>query len=205
MAITNGYATLAQLKSALRIPTADTVDDALLETSIEAASRVIDGACERIFYSVSGTRVYRPVDSFTCDIDDLVTLTTLKTSSRGDGVFDITWSATDRQLEPLNGLSGGTYRPFDTIRAVGDYLFPLWDVKSVNALEATVQVVGTFGFSSVPVDIKQATILLAMRQFKRYDSPLGVAGFGDLGVIRVGRIDPDIESLIMPYKKIRMA
>jgi hypothetical protein len=57
----------------------------------------------------------------------------------------------------------------------------------------------------VPTDIKQATILLAMRQFKRYDSPLGVAGFGDLGVIRVGRIDPDIESLIMPYKKIRFA
>ena len=205
MAITNGYATLANLKAALRIPSSDTVDDALLETSIESASRQIDGACERVFYSTSGTRVYRPTDSFTCEIDDLVTLTTLRTSSRADGTFDITWTATDRQLEPLNGLSGGSYRPFDTIRAIGEYLFPLWDPKSVNNYEATVQVTGTFGWSSVPVDIKQATILLAMRQFKRYDSPLGVAGFGDLGVIRVGRIDPDIESLIMPYKKIRMA
>lgn len=203
MAITNGYATLAQLKAALRIT--DSVDDSLLETSIESASRQIDGACERVFYSTSGSRVYRPTDSFTCEIDDLSSLTTLKTSSRGDGVFDITWTATDRQLEPLNGLSGGSYRPFDLIRAIGEYLFPLWDPKSVNNYEATVQVTGVFGWTTVPTDIKQATILLAMRQFKRYDSPLGVAGFGDLGVIRVGRIDPDIESLIMPYKKIRMA
>ena len=41
MAITNAYATLADLKGALRIT--DTVDDALLETSIESASRQIDG------------------------------------------------------------------------------------------------------------------------------------------------------------------
>ena len=203
MAMTNPYASLAELKAALRIT--DNVDDALLETSIESASRQIDGACERVFYSTAATRVYRPRDSFHCDIDDLVTLTTLKTSSRADGTFDITWTATDRQLEPLNGLVGGSYRPFDSIKAIGDYLFPLWEPKSVNAYEATVQVAGTFGWSAVPTDIKQATILLAMRQFKRYDSPLGVAGFGDLGVIRVGRIDPDIESLIMPYKKIRFA
>lgn len=205
MSITNGYATLAQLKAALRIPSADTQDDSLLNTSIESASRQIDGACERVFFTTSATRVYRPVDSFTCDIDDLVSLTTLRTSSRGDGTFDITWAATDRQLEPLNGLSGGSYRPFDTIRAIGEYLFPLWDPKSVNNYEATVQVTGVFGYASVPTDIRQATIFLAARQFKRYDSPLGVAGFSDLGVIRVGKIDPDIESLIMPYKKIRMA
>ena len=203
MAITNGYATLNEVKAALRIT--DSVDDALLETSIESASRQIDQACERVFYQTSATRVFRPRDSFTCEIDDLVTLTTLKTSSQANGTFDVTWTATDRQLEPLNGLSGMSYRPYDTIRAIGDYLFPLWEPKSVNAYEATVQVVGTFGWASVPVDIKQATILLAMRQFKRYDSPLGVAGFGDLGVVRVGRIDPDIEALIMPYKKIRMA
>ena len=203
MAITNGYATLADLKSALRIT--DSVDDTLLELSIESASRQIDGACERVFYSTVATRVFRPRDSFVCEIDDLVSLTTLKTSSQANGTFDITWTNTDYQLHPLNGLVGGSYRPTDSITAIGEYLFPLWEPKSVNAYEATVQVAGTFGWSAPPTDIKQATILLAMRQFKRYDSPLGVAGFGDLGVIRVGRIDPDIESLIMPYKKVRMA
>jgi hypothetical protein len=40
-----------------------------------------------------------------------------------------------------------------------------------------------------------------MRQFKRYDSPTGVMGFGDLGVMRVGRVDPDVEKLLMPFRK----
>ena len=68
-----------------------------------------------------------------------------------------------------------------------------------------MQVVGTFGWNAVPTAIKQATILLAMRLFKRYDSPLGVAGFSDLGAVRVGRIDPDVDRLIMPFKRVRMA
>ncbi len=40
MAITNGYATLAQVKAALRIT--DSVDDPLLEMAIESGSRAID-------------------------------------------------------------------------------------------------------------------------------------------------------------------
>ncbi len=61
MAITNGYTTLAQIKKALRIPTADTVDDELLELSIEGASRTIDGVADRVFYSTAGaTRVFIP-------------------------------------------------------------------------------------------------------------------------------------------------
>ena len=57
----------------------------------------------------------------------------------------------------------------------------------------------------MPTAIKFATILLATRLFKRMDSPLGVAGFGDIGVIRVSRIDPDIDALIQPFKKLRMS
>jgi hypothetical protein len=44
-----------------------------------------------------------------------------------------------------------------------------------------------------------------MRQFKRYDSPLGIAGFGDIGAMRVSRIDPDIESMLMPFRKVSFA
>jgi len=204
MAITNGYCTLSDIKAALRIT--DSVDDALLELSVEAASRQIDGATDRIFYNAgSATRVFLPTDPYACQIDDIVSLTSLKTSSAADGNFDVTWTSTDYEAHPLNGLSGGQYWPTNEFKAIGDYLFPVWTTSTTNSNEATVQVTGTWGWSSVPTAIKQATILLAMRQFKRYDSPLGVAGFGDLGAIRVGKLDPDVDALVMPYKKVSAA
>lgn len=197
MAITNGYATLAQVKAAMRI--ADNVDDALIETAIESASRQIDGHCQRRFYQTTTTRVYTPNDSLVTEIDDLVTLTTLKTKSDIDGTFDTTWGANDYQLEPLNRMAGGLDVSWTQIRAVGDFLFPTFGG------EATVQVTGVFGWSSIPSEIKQACIILSQRQYKRYDSPLGVAGVGEIGVIRVSRIDPDVASILAPYRRIRMA
>jgi len=142
-----------------------------------------------------------PTNDFVCETDDIVSVTTLKTSS--DGVtYDTTWTASDYQLEPLNGVSGGLVTSYTRIRAVGDYTFPSWNTSGTYALLAPVQIAGVFGWSNIPNAIKQATILLAMRQFKRFDSPLGVAGYGDLGVVRVGRVDPDVESLIAPFRRM---
>lgn len=203
MAISNGYATLADVKAALRIT--DNVDDSLLELSIEAASREIDGWCERVFTSSTATRIYRPTDVFTVEVDDLQSITTLKTDSDGSGTFDVTWTATDYQLNPLNGIAGGITTPYTAIRAIGQYLFPIYEPRNVNSQEASVQIVGVWGWPSVPTAVRQATILLAMRQFKRYDSPTGVMGFGDLGVMRVGRVDPDVEKLLMPFRRMAFA
>jgi hypothetical protein len=203
MAIIDGYATLADVKAALRIT--DTVDDSLLEISIEAASREIDGWCERVFTSSTAVRVYRPTDVFTVETDDIQSITSIKTDIDGDGVFETTWSVSDYQLEPLNGIAGGIKSPFYIIKAVGSFLFPIYEPRNVNSNDASVQVTGVFGFPTVPTAVRQATILLAMRQFKRYDSPTGVMGFGDLGVMRVGRVDPDVEKLLMPFKRMRTA
>ncbi len=199
MAITNGYCTLNDLKASLRIPVSDTIDDDLLELAIESASRDIDQASERFFYSSDETRIFMPQDSLNTVTDDLSAVTAIKTSSAANGTFDVTWTSSDYQLMPLNGIAGGMVLPYDRIYAVGDYWFPQ------AGQEATVQVTGTFGFTSVPTAIKQATVLLSARIFKRNDSPGGVMGFGDLGIIRVGRMDPDIEKLIQPFRKIRFA
>lgn len=203
MAITNGYATLSDVKAALRIT--DTVDDSLLEISIEAASREIDGWCERVFTGSTATRIYRPTDVFTVELDDLQSITTLKTDSDGSGTFDVTWEATDYQLNPLNGIAGGITTPYTQVRAIGQYLFPIYEPRNVNSNEASVQINGVWGWSSVPTAVKQACIILSMRQFKRYDSPTGVMGFGDLGVMRVGRVDPDVEKLLMPFRRMAFA
>lgn len=198
MSISNGYATLTEIKSALRIT--DTLDDSLLEMAIESASRLIDGYANRSFYSAgTATRYFVANDSFLTVIDDLVTLTSLETSSDGDG-FDTTWTSNDYQLEPLNGYVDGLQTPYTEIRAVGDFLFP------IIGEEALVKIVGTWGYSSIPITIKQACILQASRIYKRLDSPLGVAGFGDLGVIRVSsRLDPDVAQLVDPYRKVYFA
>jgi hypothetical protein len=197
MAISNGYATLTQVKAAARIT--DTVDDSLLEMAIETASRMIDGICERRFFTAgTESRYYVPASGLVCDIDDLAgTAITVVVSTAADGVFDLTWAATDYQLEPLNNQSTGlTFAP-TRLRAVGDYVFP-WDYLGTR----TVKVTGVFGFgTAVPMAVQQATIIAALRTYKRLDSPLGVAGFGDMGAIRVTRVDPDVQAMLAPYRR----
>jgi len=198
MAITNGYCTLADLKAALRVQ--DSIDDSLLELAIESASREIDGYCERVFYSTTGTRVYAPTNIYTVTTDDIISVTTLKSSS--DGVtYDITWATSDYQLEPLNGVAGGLSTPFTRIRATGNYLMPSFSAGTFYELEALIQVMGVFGWSAIPAAIRQATVILAMRLFKRLDAPLGMIS-NDMGSMRVGRFDPDVEALVAPFRKV---
>jgi hypothetical protein len=199
--ITNGYATLAEVKAALRIPASDTIDDALLEMAIESGSRAIDGYTNRNFFS-SGTvsRVYAPSTSFVTEIDDLISITTLKSASDDDSGFDITFKPTDFQLEPLNGNVDGQPTPFTQVRAIGDYLF-----NQFNG-QATVEVTGVFGFATVPIAVRQATVIQSSRIYKRLDSPLGVAGISDIGIMRVSnRLDPDVAQLVDPLRRIRFA
>ena len=198
MAITQGYCTLAQIKAAARI--SDSVDDTLLEMAVESASRAIDGHAGRYFYSAgTATRYYAADDSFIVQIDDVSsTALTLETSSGGDGVFDTTFTTVDYQLEPLNGKVDGLDVPFTRIRAVENFLFP------VEAEQALVKLTAVFGWPSVPTPITQACIIQASRIFKRLDSPLGIAGFGDMGAMRVSRyLDPDVEQLVAPYRRLR--
>jgi len=206
MAITNGYSTRNQIKAALRIGTADTIDDELIDNCAGAASRLIDGYCNRKFWAVGSAtaRVFQAENEFYCNIDDISgTAITLKTSSFPGNGFDVTWSVTDYQLEPLNGNLDGLTWSYDKIRAVGDYLFPT--VNANYGEQALVQVTANFGWPSIPEPVTQATIIQASRLFKRYDSPLGVAGFGDMGAIRVSRaLDPDVAQLVEPYRRMRL-
>ncbi len=198
MAIVNGYCTLAEIKASARIT--DSVDDTLLELAVESASRMVDSYTQRYFYNAgTATRLFAPQDSYVSEIDDLITLTTLQTSDGDD--FGTTWAAKDYQLEPLNGnVDGLTNHPATRIRAVDDFIFNVLDG------EATVRVVGVWGWSAVPIAVKQATIIQAARIFKRNDSPLGIAGFGEMGAVRVGvQLDPDVKHLIDVYRKVRFA
>ena len=62
MAITNGYATLAEYKAFVvsrgQTATTDTNDDAVVEDIIEGASRLIDTYTGRTFYARTETHYY---------------------------------------------------------------------------------------------------------------------------------------------------
>jgi hypothetical protein len=143
MAIVNGYASLSDVKAAARIT--DTIDDALLEIAIESSSRDIDAYCERVFFSTGATavtRTYIPQDIFLLETDDIISVTSIKSDTTGEGGFDLTWDATDYQLEPLNNLAGGIVTPFTRIRAIGSKLWPIYEPRDINAGQASVQITG---------------------------------------------------------------
>jgi len=194
VAITNGYCTLAQIKAAVGIE--DGLADALLEMAVDAASRLIDAECDRVFYTTdNATRVFLAVEPYVVATDDLTAVTTVELDDTGDGAFSVTLLTSDYQLEPLNGLSGGGAYPYTRVRMIGAYTIPIWGGQ------ATVRITGDYGFAPTPAQVTQACVIQASRIYKRLDSPLGVAGFGDMGAMRVGKTDPDVAMLIRPYKK----
>jgi hypothetical protein len=192
MAIVNGYASLAQVKAALRLT--DTVDDTLIENAIESASRRIDGYTSRWFYKTAQTpvQVY-PATLYECGtLNDMATTSvTVKIDSVGDGSYATTWTQGQQyQLEPLNaGLSG---KPYRRIVAINGFNFPVAVDKPL------VQVTAQWGWNAVPSDVTQACILLSMRQFARLNAALGVVGFADMAM-QVRAVDPDVRDLLNPY------
>jgi len=198
VAITNGYCTLAEVKSALRI--SDSTDDTLLENAIEGASRRIDGYCGRFFYTQTATITLFAKDIYTLFLqNDLVSITTLKTDDDGDGSFENTWTLnTDYMLQPTNVALQS--RPYNRILAVGGKTFPIMIQPQLPG----VQVNGVWGWSAVPDDVREACVLLAMRGFARYNAALGVVGFADMA-IQVRSIDPDVRDMLSPYVEYGVA
>lgn len=192
------YATAAQIKAALRIT--DTVDDTLITMAANAASELIDGYCGRSF-GTTGTvvRYFAPTEGYVLQVDDLAgTALTLQSSSSADGVYDVTFTAADYQLEPLNAVSEGLSWPYTRIRAVGAYNFV------TAGGEVTVKLTALYGWAGVPASVTQAAVIQGSRIFTRLQSPLGVAGFGEMGVVRVSRaLDPDVAQLVEPFRRYR--
>jgi hypothetical protein len=192
------YCTLNQVKSALRIT--DNTDDALLQNAIEGASRRIDGYCGRRFYQQNATLSLYAIDSYTLPTqDDLYSVTTLKTDDDGDGTYETTWTTgVDYQLEPLDAVITG--QPIRTITAIGGKTFPLFSLPALPS----AQIVGVWGWSAIPDDVREACVLLTMRGFARYNAALGVVGFADMA-IQVRAIDPDVRDFLNPYRKFGIA
>ena len=198
MSITNGYIDLKIYKLRFDIPTTDHEDDPVLERVIEATSRAIDNITGRRFYAAEETRYYTAIKTTEVEVDDLLSVTTLKTDEDGDRTYEYTWATTDYDLMPYNAvLKGWPYNRIE-ISVFPDYYFPL--------IRKGIEIAGSFGFSSAtPADIVEGCLLGAHRFMKRTSTPLGVSASAALGEMRLVvsqlRGDPDIMGLLSSYIK----
>lgn len=196
MAISNGYCTLAELKS--RFDILDATDDTILEQTIEAASRTVDTLCSRRFYAATETRYYTADDPDLLWVDDIASVTTLKTDEDADGSFETTWGPTDFQLDPPNASGDGLPYTRIYIAPTSPYAFPVYQRRGV-------QIVGSFGWPSVPHAVREATLLLAARYFKRKDAPMGAQiGNPEQGALSIPGKDPDVDRLLMGYRRFAL-
>lgn len=200
MTITNGYATQAELKQMLSIPNSDVIDDAMLDLAVESASRMVDDYTRRRFWADTTTsaRKYRAAHNEFVYVDDFqpssgAYTVAIATDDNDDGACETSWTVTtDYQLEPVN-TSDTISRAQNLIVAVGGRTFP------TRGNRARVQVTAKWGWPAVPAAVKYASLLIAEDLFKSKDAPFGVAGFGDVGVMRV-RANPKAVELLEPFR-----
>lgn len=196
MAITNGYCTLAELKTSLAI--SDSVDDTPLESAITAASRSIDNYTDRFFYAdgTSASPVYRyytPVDPYMINVDDFTAITELATDDNNNQTYTTVWTSSDYLIEPKNNPRKSW--PYNRILAVNSYIYPYGYPQSVK-------VTGVWGWSAVPSEVNFATLIQSSRLFNRRQSPFGIAGSPEMGTVRLySRLDADVEVLLRPFRK----
>lgn len=198
MAITNGYATLTEVKLFLGIT--DSVDDTLLEGMVESASRSIDRMANRRFYldTNASARLYRANDALQLFVDDIGSATGLAVAvdSDGNGSYDTALTLnTDYILDPITAPS--LNRPWNVVTIVSaSAAFP----APLN-YRPGVQVTAKWGWPSIPDDINQACMILTADLYKRKDAPGGIIGLGDLGAIRMSPVGRDITQMVRAYRR----
>ena len=191
LAITNGYATLAQLKASLAIT--DTTDDTGLEAAITAVSRNIDDLTGRFFYSdgtttTAAVRYYTPNHPTRLFTDDFVSISEVAEDTAYARSYSTVWASTDYAYEPINNPQQA--KPYTQLIAFKNYTFPVGQPQSIR-------VSGIFGWSAVPEVVRQACLIQSSRIFHRNASPFGIAGSPDLGTVRLSaRLDPDVQVLL---------
>lgn len=196
MTITNGYATLSELKEAERLNIAVTTYDTAIEGVIEAVSRAIDLQCARFFWKDTndGTYYFNAYEHNQLLIGDFVSITTLSTDDSANRSYQAWTVDTDFDLWPYNASADGIPYSMIEVAPTSGKRFPIGVGKGVK-------IVGKRGWPAVPKPIKEACIIWSMRTYKRYATPLGVSAMTALGEmsVKVPPPDPDVAHLLSPY------
>jgi hypothetical protein len=165
--IVNGYATLAELKAWYKTrggdDKADTGDDVVINSIIEAVSRYIDNEVGRRFWTTSAdeTRYFTVEPTYThssqaeeVEVGDLLSATTVAVDYDEDRNYTALTVTTDYEFEPVNAaLDGWPYSSLVLAPQTDEY-FP--------TTRRGVQVVGKWGFPAIPTDIKNLCLAMTL-------------------------------------------
>lgn len=192
------YCTLSEAKAYVKID--DTFDDAQLALAITAASRTVDGECDRQFgQTTAEPRAYTArwarrralgQGRWIVEHDDIGDIAGL-TVAVAAGAIDAF------ELEPVNALKEG--RPYEQL-----VVKPESTHRPLGG-ENEVTITATFGWTAVPTTVKQATLLQASRFFSRRTSPYGIAGSPELGseLRLLVKADPDVAVMLRKAHLVR--
>jgi hypothetical protein len=194
-------------------------------TGTYIANGLVSHNCGRHFYQVQEARTYMPDTIWELGIDDLApgkaSATTVNLDYDGDGIFETAWgnpappvgTGSIYQLklgDPSNyqdnynpNAAGGVARPYTQLQALmipgaiatnGAWLPFVWPYSHLNRVE----VVGTWGWDYVPPEVQQASLMLCTDIYKSKDTPWGMAGTAEVGLVRV-QSNPWVVELLRPY------
>lgn len=190
------YATLAQLKAALRLTDAN--DDASLQLALDSAFGLINDHCQRTFLATGAVeaRLYSPLynRAKTVFTDDICSAVGLIVSVAGTVIAtEVEGVSPGYRLEPVNAPQLG--EPWTSIVFSNGWPTPGVYFPSMFHVSVTAR----YGYGlTIPPKIVQAEILQASRLFSRRQSPYGVAGSPDLGseLRLLAKVDPDVAVLL---------
>lgn len=180
------YITRDVLKNALGIKVNDAGKNALLDMALNASAQAI--------YRKTGKRRF--------DRDQV--LVTRRVPTPGRLVWDRRWRSFRLMTPDIATTEGLEVYQFE-----GGALASVTAIEPDNPGEPVTGLLGTFGdvavirafwgWPEIPADIVQAQMLQAMRYYRRKDSPEGIAGTAEWGLVRVPRLDPDVAEMVEDY------
>lgn len=194
------YASLAELKTYVGIPTGTTGDDALLTALLARAQAFIESPAGtgRVFEAAADTTRYfdaqRDVDGRTLYFDDGSDLCQLTSVVNAGVTIPLSAIALEpRNATPYFGL---------TLKLGLDYEWD-WD----DTPEGAIAVTGRWAYSvTAPLDIVHATIRLAFTYYRQRDNAMDIAApvmSSDGVAIMPTAIPRDVLDTCMRYRRLR--
>lgn len=187
------YVDIAELKDALSLAGTTFIDQDA-ERAAVAASGIVDSICRRSFglteNEAGESRYFVPDRPWFCKIDDLVELVSVAGDYDNDNDYEQTLTVgTHFRVGPLNAPA--LNMPYTWLETLNGATLP--------STGGYVRIVGRFGWPEPPVEVVQATMILASRLVKRArEAPFAIVQNGEVAS-RIGRTDPEVSALLARF------